>query len=466
MIRVRVVCILSFVVPLLAANGPPNIVFMLADDLGWNDVSWHNRDVMSPHLQHLRDTGIDLNQNYVQPLCTPTRSALLTGIYPYKLGRQKGILIPNTPTGLTLDHKLLPQHLQALGYTTHLVGKWHLGYCNEAFTPTHRGFDTYYGFFNGHEDYFQHNVSGGYDFRDQEEVDWSAKGDYSNALYAERSKQIIRQSKENDKPFFLNLAFQNVHTPLQVPDKYSSMYSETLTESERILYGMVTAMDDTAGQIVQTLKDEGLYNNTIIIFSSDNGGMARYVPQENFPLRGAKGSMWEGGTRVPAFIHSPLLGLDSPRVYNGLFHVTDWHNTILEIASGPESNNQIDELYDNDGYSQWKALTEGGPSPRDSFIYNLNIDDDGNLHAALRKGDYKFMMDLTEGSDGPWLFDLRLDPNETTNLATVFPEMVVGMEVVLYLNAKDMVPADTPDRDPSGDASNWGGVWSPGWCKV
>ena len=133
---------------------PPNIKFILSDDLGFNNVVYHNPNIITPHINDLAQTGITLEQNYMQPLCTPSRSSLLTGMYPYHIGRQQWVIYPTTPTGLTLNRTLLPEALRTLGYDTHLVGKWHLGHCNKAYLPLSRGFDTHFGYWEGAEGYW------------------------------------------------------------------------------------------------------------------------------------------------------------------------------------------------------------------------------------------------------------------------------------------------------------------------
>ena len=133
---------------------PPNIIFILADDLGYNNVGYHNSRIITPHIDELAKTGVTLEQNYMQPLCTPSRSSLMTGMYPYHIGRQQWVIYPTTPTGLTLNRTLLPEALKSFGYDTHLVGKWHLGHCNEAYLPMSRGFDTHFGYWEGSEAYW------------------------------------------------------------------------------------------------------------------------------------------------------------------------------------------------------------------------------------------------------------------------------------------------------------------------
>ncbi|XP_076040502.1 arylsulfatase J-like [Oratosquilla oratoria] len=446
-----------------AQDSPPNIIFILADDMGWNDVSWHNAKVISPNLQDLHDNGISLNQHYVQPVCTPTRSALMTGYYPYKLGRQRGAIRPKQPTGLSLNHTLLPERLQELGYATHLVGKWHLGFCDWAYTPTRRGYDTFYGLLLGSGDYYNHTRFSGYDFRDQDEVDMTAFGKYSTNLFADRSVEIIKKARAEGKPFFLSTFFQNIHGPLEVPQKYVDMYPSTMAYKKRVLLGSMTAMDDAVGQIVQALKDEDLFNNTIIVFSGDNGAPSGNKGS-NLPLRGNKGSVWEGGVRSPAFIHSPLLG--SAYIYNNIFHVTDWYNTLLEAASSQGES----VTFANDGFSHWKwLLQEAGEAeaPRDTMVYNLDLTKTRSVKGALRKGHYKYIVGsptTTDKNTGPWLFNIDSDPYESQNLMEILPELAEYMQAELEFYGQDVATRDEPEDDPAGDPSNFGGIWSPGWC--
>ncbi|XP_071537054.1 arylsulfatase B-like [Panulirus ornatus] len=443
-----------------AVQSTPNIIFILADDLGWNDVSWHNSSVVTPHLQELVDTGVLLEQNYVQPICTPTRSALLTGYYPYHLGRQRNVLVNKQPTGLTLSKRLLPERLSQLGYTTHAIGKWHLGFCDWAYVPTYRGFDTFYGFYVGGEKYFTHDSIGGYDFRDGERVAWEANGTHSTDLFADRAVEVIEEQQGKEAPFYLYLAFQNVHTPLEVPDEYLEFYPDEPDSDRQKLLGLVTAMDDAVGRVVKALHTTGLYDNTLIIFSSDNGGSLR-GKGSSYPLRGNKGTLWEGGTRVPALVHGPLLE-NTPRVHRGLLHVTDWYSTLMAVAGAQE-------LPDTDGFNQWEVLRTGNiPSPRHSFIYNLDESEENGIVGAIRMGRYKFLMGKEPHTEehGPWLFDLDDDPNETTNLVETQPTLAAELELLLLAQLESLVAPDVPADDPAGDAENWGGAWSPGWCTA
>ncbi|CAL4068821.1 unnamed protein product, partial [Meganyctiphanes norvegica] len=282
---------------------------------------------------------------------------------------QSGVVSPQDPTGVSLNFTFFPELLQGLGYTTHAVGKWHVGFCDWKYTPLRRGFDTFYGFYCGAGDYYEHtrNDEDGhadFDWRDQERVAEEIAGTYSTNLVTNRAVEIILDQSGKENPMFLYLPYQNVHGPYQAPDEFFDLYPEIDDDHTRYTLASVTAMDHSIGMVVDALKVAGIYENTIIIFSSDNGG-TKHVQDSNTPLRGHKTSVWEGGTRGAAFIHSPLME-NTPRSYDGLLHITDWYNTLLAAAGATE-------LPQNDGYDQWDALRTGTVTPpRQDLIYNID----------------------------------------------------------------------------------------------
>ena len=221
--------------------------------------------------------------------------------YPYKYGRQRAVLRGTQPTGLSLDYTLLPGHLQASGYTNRLVGKWHLGFCHPAYLPTNRGFLSHYGYWNAEEDYYSKRALDwssiyGYDFHDDLEITREPAGTYSTYVYANKVEQILTEhsSSENPSPLFLLVAPQNAHTPLEAPDHYIDMYQDISNHNRRVFSAMVTALDDLVGNVTESLISTGMYNNSIIIFVSDNGG-ATAEGGNNLPLRGEKTTVFEGG---------------------------------------------------------------------------------------------------------------------------------------------------------------------------
>ncbi|KAK3588141.1 hypothetical protein CHS0354_012199 [Potamilus streckersoni] len=469
----------------------PNIVFIVADDLGWNDVGFHNPDMLTPNIDKLASGGVILNQSYVEPLCTPSRHAFMTGIYPYKSGMQHMVIYPEQPYCSPLNLTFLPQKLKKLGYDTHMIGKWHLGMCKWECTPTYRGFDTFYGYYQAQEDYYNKTVLGGLDFRDGKEVVRDDKT-YSPITYAKRADWLISQHNKS-RPMFLYLPFQSVHEPIQVPKKYEDLYPNIKTDGRRKYSGMVSALDEAIGNVTDSLKRNGMFDNTFIIFTADNGGWPTYYGN-NYPLRGGKTTVYEGGTRASAFIYGAGL-TKAGYTYNGLIHAVDWNPTLVAVAGG-----QPDE--DIDGINLWEEIRSGSASKRTEFVYHIDeIFTPFEGHEAIRVGDYK----LIQGYPGPYpgwykpdevtgdqgvektdyrhasylrfyrsanasielgaeLFNLKDDPYEHNNLARDQPELVKKMEGILQEYKKHLVPAMHPPEDKKGNPKNFGGVWTPGWC--
>ncbi|XP_046561442.1 arylsulfatase B-like isoform X2 [Haliotis rubra] len=302
------VCVLLFITATIRAATSPHIVFIVADDLGWNDVGWHNPQMLTPNLDKLAKAGVILNSSYVAPLCTPSRSSFMTGMYAYHTGLQHLVIMPESPAYLPPNFITLPQRLKEQGYSTHMIGKWHLGFCNWMYTPTYRGFDSFLGYYNGAEDYYTKKMRGGLianglDFRDNKQPKHTEE--YSANVYARRAVNIIK-SHNQSKPLFLYLPFQSVHTPIEVPKRYENMYPNIEDTQRRQYCGMVSALDEAVGNITQALEDTGLMNNLLLVFTADNGGPT-YTAANNLPLRGAKTTLWEGGTKGAAFVYSKTL---------------------------------------------------------------------------------------------------------------------------------------------------------------
>ncbi|XP_064601359.1 arylsulfatase J-like [Liolophura sinensis] len=447
----------------------PHVIFIVADDLGWNDVSWHNPDIISPHLDGLARDGVILGSSYVQPNCSPSRSCFMSGKYPYHTGLQSGVIYPLEPRGMPLSLTTLPEKLKEAGYINHMVGKWHLGFCNQQYLPTSRGFDTFVGFYLGLEDHYTHR-RGGYDMRFNDTLYSEAEGIYSTELFGQRAVDIIN-SHPSDQPLFLYLSFQAVHGPLQVPQRYEDMNSHIKNRRRRRYSAMVTAMDEAVGNVRQALEATGLMENSVIIFNTDNGGPAHKV-SNNLPLRGSKNTLYEGGTKGPAFVYSKKHIKKTGYINNQMIHAVDWFPTILHLAG-------VTPDRDIDGVNQWPTLSEGVISARKEFVYNID-----ESQAAIRVGKYK----LIQGSAGDlngWypvvgsgasptyvtgesidfrLYDIEADPSEHFDLASQFPSIVKLMKRKLKQYRKSTVPAGNQPHDQRGNPNNFGGAWSPGWC--
>ncbi|OWF53589.1 arylsulfatase B-like [Mizuhopecten yessoensis] len=458
----------------------PHIVFIVADDLGWNDVGFRNPYILTPNIDRLAREGVILDQAYVQPVCTPSRNAFMTGVYPFKAGLQHLVIKPEQAVCAPENLTFLPQKLQKLGYATHMIGKWHLGLCKWECTPTFRGFDSHYGYLTGREDYYIKKNGAGFDFRNNKETLNPGKGTYSTFQYSARARELM--SKHNaSQPFFLYLPFQSVHEPIMVPVEYENMYKHIQNKGRRQFSGMVTAMDDAIGNVTQALKDYDLYNDTLIIFTSDNGGWPSLYGN-NFPLRGSKITIYEGGTRVTSFVHGAGLK-KSGYTYDGMMHAVDWNPTILSAAGG-EPDSGID------GISQWENLKSNGSSPRTEFIYNLDdLAPYQNGHAAIRMGDYKLVVGYPglypgwyptptntnavkirevpfDGKENnkTQLFNLKDDPNEYYDLSEELPHVVEKLRSRMAEYHAQMVPANFPKDSAAANPLNYNGYWSPGWC--
>jgi arylsulfatase A-like enzyme len=406
----------------------PNIVFLLADDLGWSDVGWHGSEIRTPHLDRLANGGAKLEQFYVLPVCSPTRAALLTGRYPIRYGLQTGVIRPWADYGLPLEERTLAQALKEAGYTTTICGKWHLGLHDPAYLPTRRGFDHQYGHYCGAIDYFTHLRDGGFDWhRDDREC---RDEGYSTHLLAREAIQTIRGS-DAGKPFFLYVPFNAVHTPLQVPEKYTAPYAGLL-QQRRLYAGMTAAMDEAIGQIVAALEERKLMERTLILFSSDNGGPVNQGAT-NGKLRAGKGTLYEGGIRAAAFAHwqgrlKPGTIVDEP------LHMVDWYPTLLRLA-GAAPNPKLPL----DGRDIWACLAEGKPSPHAEILLNAEAH-----RGALRMGKWKLVLSGLGGVAAEpriELFDLAADPAEKLNLAEKHPDQVKELRRRYEALAKQAVPA-------------------------
>eukprot|EP00057_Strongylocentrotus_purpuratus_P005998 XP_011660472.1 PREDICTED: arylsulfatase J [Strongylocentrotus purpuratus] len=280
-------------------------------------------------------------------------------------GLQHGVIRHAQPNCLPVDEVTLPQKLKENGYTTNMVGKWHIGFYLDACTPTERGFDSFFGFLIGAEDHYTRMLSceaynandgstktlSGHDLHANKTPVFDYEGQYSTHLFTNKTVDVIERH-DKTKPLFIYLAYQAVHAPLQVPDSYMDPYKNIADKTRRTYAGMVSCMDEGIGNVTQALKDAGLYDNTIIIFSTDNGG---HIDRggNNWPLRGSKGSMWEGGIHGVGFVHSPLLP-DAVKgtVNHELMHVSDWLPTIVAGIAGGALNG----TKPLDGYNVWSSI--------------------------------------------------------------------------------------------------------------
>ncbi|KAK6633914.1 hypothetical protein RUM44_004521 [Polyplax serrata] len=506
----------------------PHIVFILADDLGWNDVGFHgSNQIPTPNIDAMAYSGIILNNYYVTPICTPSRSALLTGKYPVHTGLQHGVVHGSTPYGLSLNETLLPQFMKMGGYVTRIIGKWHLGSFKKEYTPEYRGwavvlsikfgaeklfllflrFDSHYGYWTGHQDYFDHtaiekNKYWGYDMRRGMDVAWSDYDSYTTDLFTKEAVKVIEEH-DKTKPLFLYLAHLAVHSanfydPLQAPFQTVSKFSYIKDKQRRLFAGMLSKLDESVGSVVTALAEANMLNNSVIIFSTDNGGPAagfNLNAASNWPLRGAN-TLWEGGVRGAAFIWSPLL--PSSKVSDTLIHITDWLPTLISLtdySSGVYNkilNCEWKEILlniDNERHvaalihKNWK-YKEGntgiwnnwyGPSGRDmkynwSQLFNCAatkaiqdikpLPDKTTISAIRKKTEIRCKAPGKAEISDTYLFNLETDPCETDNLAATQPDIVQRMKIKLEMYQRTVIPPRNKPTDERSDPKNWGYVWT------
>ncbi|XP_052248928.1 arylsulfatase B-like isoform X2 [Dreissena polymorpha] len=312
---------------------------------------------------------------------------------------------------------------------------------------------------------------GGYDFRFNTTVFHPSKGEYSAHTIASRAIDVINAVDPDAQPMYLYLPFQSVHDPLEVPESYERIYANISTKSRRTYCGMISALDEAVGNITSALRSRGFMDNALLVFTTDNGGPS-YTAANNLPLRGAKTTLWEGGTKGVAFVYSDTLLKKTKYTNTEMMHAVDWFPTLLTLAGGKPDAGM-------DGVNQWATVSNGAPSARTEFVYNI---DEIDKNAAIRVGQYK----LIEGSPGAFngwtplppmletvvnemfppyqLFDIDADPTEHFDIADQHPDVVKRLQDRINFHRTTAVPANYPLPDPASNPKHFGGNWSPGWC--
>lgn len=424
-----------------ALDGPasekPNIVFLLADDLGFKDVGYQGGTIKTPSIDKLAAQGTRFDQFYVQPVCSPTRSSLMTGRYPSRYGLQVGVVRPWARHGLPLAERTLAQALKEAGYTTAICGKWHLGHLDHSYLPTARGFDHQYGHYNGALDYFTHIRDKGLDWnRDDKPL---RETGYTTTLIGDESVRLIAQH-DVSRPLFLYVPFNAPHSPFQAPQSYLDMYKHIEKRNKRAFAAMVTCMDDAIGKIVAALDQRDMRRNTLIFFCSDNGGMN--MVSDNGSLRGEKGLLYEGGIRVPALAAWPGV-LKAGAVVKGPFHMVDMYPTLVKLAGG-----SLEQPLPLDGQDAWPAMAGGRPTPHREMLLNITPHS-----GAIRQGDWKLVLNgklranyigQRPPEDTYELFNLADDPYEKNDLSQKAPAKLKALQRRLNSYADDAAPANIP----------------------
>jgi len=379
----------------------PHLFLIIVDDLGWSDISAHGSDFPTPVIDSLISGGVDLHKYYVQPVCSPTRSAIVSGRFPHKLGMQHFTTIPpGTTAHFPQDVPMMAELLRDEGYATHAIGKWHLGYSKWDYTPTGRGFDTYTGYFQGAIDYYTKDVGlnlvlkgangiNGGDFWQNRTFFNTSNASYSMNYYQERALQILdgyNASAPDAKPLFLYFAHQNIHEPLQLPNPdrgaAGACARVNATTRRNTLCQMMYAVDSAIGEFVDKVKARGLWDDSLFWFTTDNGGMIAYddgggaSASSNQPFRAGKTTLFEGGVRGVSFVTGGKnVFPDNARgtKTTQLMHAVDLLPSILPLVSKPGARAwEGRRSFQFDGMDMWGAIT-GTPVPNLRKELPLNI---------------------------------------------------------------------------------------------
>ncbi len=395
---------LAFIYYSNARSQRPNIIYIMSDDMGYADLSGYGRkDYQTPNLDKLASQGIKFVNAYAAaPLCTPTRTGFMTGRYPART--PVGLMEPLTSTkrdsayGLTAEFPSVASLMKAGGYETALIGKWHLGFLPQH-SPIKNGFDYFFGIHSGAADYISHKGDSRQNDLYENDTPVDREG-YLTDLFSKKAIAFIKQ--KHNKPFFLAVTYTAPHWPWQGPG--DNAYADTANfrngGSPAIYAAMMKSLDDGVGEIMKTLDDERLTEQTIVIFTNDNGG-ERY--SDNGGLARAKATLWEGGIRVPAFVRWP--GKIGPGIITQQVAVTmDWTATILSIAGA-----KAHPGFPLDGMDLMPVCT-GKKKIVDRTLYWKRFQ--GNKQKAIRAGKWKYLLD----EKGEYLFDLDADPGEKNDL--------------------------------------------------
>jgi arylsulfatase A-like enzyme len=448
--------LVGFALPGLAADRP-NVVILVADDLGYADPSFRGSDIATPSIDGLAAQGMELRRFYVAPICSPTRAALMTGRDPIRLGVAYGVLLPWDSGGVHTSEHFMPESFRAAGYQTAIIGKWHLGHAQQGLHPNERGFDHFYGHLHTEVGYYPpFGILGGKDFqRNGESVDETG---YETTLLADEASSWIK-SRDQQRPFFLYVPFLAPHEPLAAPeelvekyegladdrpaarspsDRMSRMAKWTGRKSRRPLYAaVVEAMDQAIGRILATLDEEGIAEDTIVLFFSDNGATRIHGRGggDNSPLRGGKAETYEGGIRVVSLIRWPGR-IEAGAKLDQLMTVMDVFPTLARAAGITPGNER--KL---DGVDMWPAIGEGRRVQHEGYVFfGSEIPRYGSFNFTAFDDEWKLIQwveqDPLSTSVTHELFHIREDPGEYTNLAQEHPERVQSMaEAILRWRA-------------------------------
>lgn len=421
---------------------PPNIVFMLADDVGWNEIGFNNKNKkFTPNIDQLRSEGVSLTQFYVHAVCAPSRTAFLTGRYPFRtwtdwrtedFGKPSylanlGLELSTNEQGeetrrihaLATEERTVAEALQEAGYHTAIAGKWGCGEWLPEHLPLGQGFDHQYGFYAWGIDYnnytIPHNAPARfavYDWhRNQEPL---YEQGYSTDLIANEVVRLLASHKkeQGDRPFFYYIPFNAIHGPLEETPRYSQTHSKR--------YAALKCLDDAVGRIVGALDQYGFAENTLVVLANDNGAIRDSM---NAPYRGTKNTNYEGGVRVPCVMKWPRK-IEPETSNNELMHITDFYSTFVKLGGG-----SLEQARPLDGIDMSAVILEDVASPREEIIFEVS---NSVRFPAIRQGDYKLI--------GGELYNIAQDPSESRDIAKEKPEIAAALSARVQAVGEERPP--------------------------
>lgn len=484
-----VLLVVAFIAVQAASTTKPHIVFVLVDDWGFADVGFRNPAIHSPNFDDLAKSGLLLNRHYVFKYCSPSRASFLTGRWPHHAHQWN--LPGGTMAGTNLNMTMLPAKLKTAGYKTYMVGKWHQGLFDPKYLPINRGFDMSTGFLNGGESHMDAKYMCATDYWKNDGPD-SRNGTYDAYNYRDDLTQIF-SSHNKENPMFLYLPLHNVHTPLQAPDEWLNLYAANSTcKARRTYQAMVSVADNVTGHVVNLLKKNEMWDNTIFVVSADNGGAP--CGGSNYPLKGCKGTFFEGGVRSLAFANGGLIPDNMKgKATDGFIHIADWYATFCKLA-GVDPSDSGDGKFPVDSLDVWPIITgENSTTPHNEIVLGYNFDNAHPNQGAVIVGHYKLIVQLqkfncdslmwspldypcSQGENGPdcdpyCLYDIVNDPSEKKDLAKENPSKVKELQEIYNRFSKE--PRDMQDQGYHSEADcpkdhnactymkDKGGYWRP-----